>query len=260
MTSNIPFTAQALKALREIEAELGLSPAPEQIVFPGLTDVLDKVGPLPHNALLLGVASDGMPLLLNLSDPTPGPILVTGDRDSGKTAFLKMLARAASSLLPPEEIQVAVLTNSPAEWQDIEAPAHLLGMYPVHHAAALDLLYDLACRAEQGTTDRSILLLFDGLDSALYIDPASQDNLRYLLQTGPQARIWPVISLNAAIAMKLPEWVSYFRTRIYGRIAQADMADELTPIPGAALNTLFPGTQFVMRRRAKWLKFWLPGL
>ena len=69
-----------------------------------------------------------------------------------------------------------------------------------------------------------------------------------------------MVSVNAARAAKLPEWLACFRTRIYGRISHPGLAEELTPIPGAGLNTLFPGAQFCMRQKGHWLRFWLPSL
>ena len=106
----------------------------------------------------------------------------------------------------------------------------------------------------------STILLFDGLDSILNMDPLGQENLRYLLAYGPQTCIWPMVSLNVACAAQLPEWLALFRTRVYGRIVNPALADELTPIPGAGLNTLFTGAQFCMRQKSHWLRFWLPSL
>ena len=45
---------------------------------PGLKSVLQDLGPLPRAALFLGVADDQLPVLLNLADPVPGPVLVAG--------------------------------------------------------------------------------------------------------------------------------------------------------------------------------------
>lgn len=259
MPINYQFTL-ALKALREIEQERGQQPAPGQKLSPGLADVLEQVGAIPPDALLFGIASDGLPLLLNLRDGAPGPLLVLADQGSGKTMFLQVLARAASGLLSPDRVRYAVLTDFPDEWDGFESEAHCLGIYPAYKSSAIELLYELACQAEAGAAKTAVLLLLDGLDSALHIDPVGQENLRYLLEYGPQAHIWPMVSVNAARAAKLPEWLACFRTRIYGRISHPGLAEELTPVPGAGLNTLFPGAQFCLRQKGHWLRFWLPSL
>ena len=259
MSINYQFTL-ALKALREIQEERGQQTAPGEPLFPGLADVLEQSGAVPPDALLFGVASDGLPLLLNLRDGRSGPLLVLADQGSGKTMFLQVLARAVGRLLSAERVRYAVLTDFPNEWDGFETEPHCLGIYPAYDDPAIELLYELACQAEASVPSVSVLLFFDGLDSALHIDPVGQENLRYLLAYGPQARIWPVVGVNAARAAKLPEWLSYFRTRIYGRISHPGLAEELTPIPGAGLNTLFPGAQFCLRQKSHWLRFWLPSL
>ncbi len=250
----------ALKALREIQQDEQREQSPGQTLFPGLKDVLKQLGNIPPDALLFGIASDGLPLLLNLHNARPGPLLALADQGSGKTLFLQLLARAATRLLSPDRVRYAVLTDFPDEWDGFQSEPHCLGIYPAYHSTALDLLYDLACQTEAGPAGTSTILLFDGLDSALRMDPTGQENLRYLLEYGPQAGIWPMVSLNAASAAQLPDWLSLFRTRVYGRIVSPALADELTPIPGAGLNTLFPGAQFCMRQKSHWLRFWLPSL
>lgn len=271
MSSKYQLTL-ALKALREIQSETGQHPGAEQPLFPTLADVLEGLEATPPDALLFGVASDGLPLLLNLRDPRSGPLLVLADRGSGKTTFLQFLAHATSRLLPSEKVRYTVLTNFPDEWRDFESVPHCMGVIPAQDDSPAELLYKLACQAEAAqTTPKSLftMLLFDGLDSALQLDPSSQENLRYLLEYGPQAGIWPVASVNAVRAVtpapntgagELPEWLPLFRTRIFGRIARPGLAAELTPLPGAGLDTLFPGAQFCLRQKSHWLRFWLPSL
>ncbi|MCX6065340.1 MAG: NACHT domain-containing protein [Chloroflexi bacterium] len=252
--------ALALRALREVQAEIGQDPAPGLTIFPGLAETLDSAAPIPHESVLFGIAIDGLPLLLHLRDPRPGPILITGDRGSGKTDFLKMLILAANRLVPPGEMQFAVLTDFPSEWDDIFAPEHLSGVWPAYDPHSADLLNQLAWRVYTPSENQPTLLLLDGLESILQMDDNSQENFARILLNGPQALIWPVVTVNAEMAVKLPAWLAYFRTRIYGRISAPATAEELTPIPGAALNGLFPGSQFCMREKSHWLKFWLPSL
>lgn len=260
MEINYQFSL-ALKALREIQQEEHLETSPGQALFPGLADVLKQIGSIPPDALLFGIASDGLPLLLNLRNASPGPLLILADQGSGKTLFLQLLARATTRMLSPERVRYAIITPFPDEWDGFQSGPHCLGIYPTYHQTALDLLHELACQAEAGITEISTILLLDGLDSALNTDDiAMQENLRYLFECGPQAGIWPMVSVNATLAVDLPDWLAFFRTRAYGRIANSELAEELTPIPGAGLGTLFPGAQFCLRQKSHWLRFWLPGL
>lgn len=249
-----------LNALREVQAELGQVPSSGAPLFPALSDALETIGRIPGNALVFGIAADGLPLLLHLRDPRTGPILVTGDRGSGKTAFLKAMLRAASQLNRSGSLHFAVLTEYPNEWGRFQATEHLAGIWPAYEPRADTLLFDLACRAQARQDNTPVILLFDGLDSILHMDETSQNNFRYLLSHGPPAFIWPVVTINSSRAMKLPDWLAHFRTRIYGRITHPASGEELTPVPGAPLKGLFPGFQFCIREKSRWLQFWLPGM
>ncbi len=259
MAENYQYSLM-LNAFREVQTELGQAPLPGMTLFPKLSEALETMVNLPRASILFGIAADGLPLLLHLRNPRPGPILVTGDRGSGKTAFLKALVRAASLLTPAGSVQFAVLTDYPEEWERFTASDHLVGVWPAYDRGANTLLFDLACRAQAREESTPVVLLFDGLDSILHMDDSTQKNFSYLLMHGPPALVWPVVSVNASRAMKLRDWLAFFRTRIYGRITHPGTGEELTPVPGAPIKGLFPGYQFCMREKSNWLQFWLPGM
>ena len=253
-------SALALRAFREVQIEMGQDPAPGQTLFPALDETLDRLVSMPADALMLGIASDGLPLLLHLRDPRPGPILLTGDRGCGKTDFLKVFLQAAQRFCRVSEASFAVLTETPSDFDHIGESEHLLGVWPAYEMISADLLSELASRAQHPDIQHPIVLLIDGLESVLQMEPEAQDNLAYILSCGPQKLVWPVVTINSGLALKLPQWLAYFRTRIYGRIANPGTIESLTPVPGAPLNRLFPGSQFCLRQKSKWLKFWMPSL
>ena len=106
------------------EEERALQPAPAPDLRT-LKSVLADSAPLPHEALFLGLAEDELPVLLNLYDPTPGPILITADKASGKTNLLQTIARAADLLHSPSEVQYAIITLHPDEWKNFHGNQNL---------------------------------------------------------------------------------------------------------------------------------------
>jgi hypothetical protein len=248
----------ALRAYQQVQVEMGMRAPGEGEIAPRAVDAMQRAGPLPDQSVVFGIASDGLPLLLQLDSPITGPILLLADKGSGKTAFLQSLAQSAHRFSPTDQMAILVLTDFPEEWWSQEMPAHNFRVYPAYEQEAVDMLLRLAEWAESSYEQHSILLLFDGLDSILHMSDEGQQAFAFLLEHGPASRVWPVVAVNSARACKLPEWLTFFRTRIYGRIANPRVGDELTHRPGAPLDSLFPGTEFCMRHQSRWLRFWLP--
>jgi hypothetical protein len=246
----------ALSALRKIHAEIGQDLLPEM----PLADAIAAFESLPSDSLLFGFASDGLPLMLHLRNSQPGPILIVGDQGCGKTDFLKKLVFSTQRLMPPGETQFTVLTNFPEEWAEVSAPEHLLGIWPAYEPVSTDLLLQLAYRVQTPLGNQPTVLLFDGLESIIQLENEAQSCLAQLLMHGPHTLIWPVVTVNAELALDLPYWLSFFRTRIFGRVANARTAQKLTSMPGAPLSNLPNNSQFCLRENSHWLKFWLPSL
>lgn len=259
MTTNRQFSL-ALEALAELKQEIAPQPSQPISAAPALNGVLAEIGPLPREALFLGMASDGLPVLLNLHDPVPGPLLVTGDAGAGKTAFLQSIARSVVQTHTSNEVQYGVVTSHPDEWKEVQETPHRVGIFSVHHTGAQDLILSLASWAHANQKARqSVILLLDDLEAVAKLDADAIQNLRWLLLRGPARRVWPVITMNAERYGQVLSWIPTFRTRIFGRITDERVANALGGDQTSALNQLEAGVQFSLRENGKWLKFWLPS-
>ncbi len=262
MSMNNRRFSLALESLAELKAEESAPPPPIQPlpVVPTLSEVLAGIGPLPREALLMGVASDGLPVLLNLRDPLPGPILVVGDAGVGKTIFLQTMAQSVLQSHDSNNVQYGVITNHPEEWESVVATAHRAGIFSPDQTGAQDLILSLASWAHANRNARqSVLLLIDDLEAVANLDADTLQNFRWLLLRGPARRVWPVITLNAERYEQVVPWLQTFRTRIFGRIADESMAGALGADKTSALDQLEARIQFTLRENGNWLRFWLPG-
>jgi NACHT domain len=240
----------------EIEAARQSQPVP---ALPPLSDVLTEFGPMPGEALFLGVASDGLPVLLNLHDPVPGPILISGDAGTGKTALLQNIASAAGKMHQPEELQFGVLTSHPEDWGGLEAIPNNVGVFPLFDKSAEDFIVSLASWAhENRTSHQSVLLLLDDLEAASNMDFDAKQNLRWLLLRGPARRVWPFVTLNPNRMENITPWLDAFHTRVLGPIQNVEQIRKMTA-EQADLDSLNIGTQFALREGENWLRFWIPS-
>ncbi len=229
--------------------------------LPSLKSVLADAGSMPDKALFLGLAEDGLPVLLNLYDPIPGPILITGDQTSGKTLLLQMIARAAEYLHTASEVQYGVITAHPDEWTQFQKSKTNTGIYSVESDSTRELLQSLVTWAHNNKGDQqSILLLIDNLEEVLKLKDQAEQNLRWLLLRGTSRRVWPIITLNAGRAGEINEWMSFFRTRLFGRVHKPRDSQTVTGVPDVPLNRLIAGSQFAMREGNNWLNFWVPTI
>lgn len=257
MPTNRQFS-MALQALRDLQTEN--TPAQPNPAAPALSDVLADLGHLPAEALFLGIASDNLPVLLNLYDPHPGPMLVAGDSGAGKTVFLQTIAQSVAQTHSSNDVQFGVLTKDPQEWETIAATPHRIGIFPVESSSTQEFVHSLATWAHSNKNSRQcVLLLVDDLESLASLEPQTVQNFRWLLLRGPARRVWPIVTLNAPRYGQVISWLQNFRTRVFGRIADSHVAQAVAGDNASVLGQLEPRIQFSMREKEDWLRFWLPS-
>ena len=249
-----------LQALTELKTETS-TPLPKPLpAAPALRDVLAEIGSLPTEALFLGIATDGLPVLLNLYDSHPGPLLIAGDAGSGKTAFLQMIAQAVAQTHNANQIQFGVITNYPEEWESMEPISHRLGVFPVGHKSTQEFVSSVASWAHSNKNiHQCILLLVDDLESVASLDLETLQNFRWLLLRGPARRVWPIVTLNAPRYGQILAWLQNFRTRIFGHVGNGRVAEALSGDVSSRLDQLESRIQFCLRENENWLRFWLPS-
>lgn len=259
-TDQIDLMLNALTEIMQEEKEKKAPPpsAPAP-VLPNLSAVLARISPLPREALFLGMANDGLPVLLNLFDPVPGPILIAGDSSSGKTRLLQTVARAAEILHSPNDVQYGIVSKKPDEWKNLYGSENNAGIYRSNEENTVELIQSLVTWAHNNKGEgQSILLFIDGFDDVTKLDEQTKQNLRWLLLRGPSRRVWTFAALNADRVESQLEWLEFFRTRLFGFVENSETAKLLTG--NLSLNHLAAGEEFALREGSQLLKFWLPAI
>ena len=256
-TNRFSLMIDALTELAEEEQAHQTTPTSG---LPTLRAVISDTSPLPRTALFLGLAEDGLPVLLDLYDPIPGPILIVADQASGKTALLQMIARAAELLHTPSDVQSGIISQHPDEWKNFRDSQSMVGIYATQENNTSELLQSLVTWAHNNKGEgQSLLLLIDDLEAVTKLDQQTEQNLRWLLLRGPSRRVWPIVTINASRAQDMETWLGFFRTRLFGRIH--DVRD--SHFAANDSNKMFDNlsaSQFTMREGNNWLNFWIPGI
>lgn len=258
MLSEFDYHELALQAYDELTSRASPPRVVPGSAHPTLSDALARSAPLPPDALFLGMAVDGLPVLLHLDDPTPGALLIAATARAGKTMFLKAIVHAAGLHEQADNIRFCVLTPCPAEWEEIASSPQCLGIFDAQDDIAPEFLADLAIWGrEQRRAGEWGLLLVDDLTLITSLPPEAHQTLRWLLVRGPGRGIWPLATLDVANAEQVLPWLAAFRTRLMGPVQKREQAEVLT---GAEWNVRLEPGQFALREGHGWLKFWVPKL
>lgn len=257
MTASNQFLL-ALQAYQEILTEEKPDQDSSTLIEPARRQsaIIPVAGPLPGGLLQIGIADDGLPLVLDLLDAGPGSIMVTGDEGAGKTACLKSIARSLDAQPEPGDVQFAVLTNFPEEWRSEECLPASLGVWPAFHPAAVEFLDQLVDWTKALATSRqSLILLIDDLDLMTALNAKSRHDLRWLLRNGPANHLWPIVSMSARHLEDNMAWTIHFHTFILGQTTRTQNIPVLSTNPGFDPAELEPGSQFMIRMPDCWLRF-----
>jgi hypothetical protein len=245
----------------------GLEPEPLQgeIETLNLGAVLESRGPFPPYSAMLGVGEDGLPFLLDLTNPAPGALLNAGDRGSGKTRLLRAILASAVAMNTSEQVAFNLIANDPDEFADLVQTGHCLEVMSVNESLSeeLEALIDgLAVIVEERRRstpgDPTLLLAIDGLEACLEsLSDQGFARLYYLVKHGPRSRVWTIASLSSERGRPVDgRMLAAFRTRLIGHIKNAERAGYLSGDSSLDTRDLENGAQFYLPYGAGWFRFW----
>jgi hypothetical protein len=245
-----------------IGMDAGECPPPHEM---DLAQFLNRFSRLPRLTLPIGINEDCNPVLFDLKDPRPGPILVIGDDPEGNTNFLRLLASAVDASESASDTKFMVITPQPEQWNGwikaLKDPERCLGVLSSEDGEADEWVIRLAERVEQRLNGRHmngpILFMIDNFEFITHTDTDVRLNFEWLCTNGPDTQIWPVFTLPTMQALEMGRWIRYFRTRLIGKIINP-AAGRLNIFGGLDTQDFDPKRQFAIRIQDRWLNFWLP--
>lgn len=176
---------------------------------PTFSECLDKIGPLPAEAVFIGMCLDGLPLLFNVRDShTSKPMFVSG----GDTEFLKVLARYISERdNSSTQIDYMVLTNDVSSW-DVSARRCAV-VCDFRDPSSSKAIRALASWAHSNKDHRHVVFLFlDGISGIKYLDEDVLIDLRWLLLRGSSHFVFTLAVGSETYSIQA--WLDAFPTKM----------------------------------------------
>ncbi len=227
--------------------------------------IMNSLKDLPRRAILLGVADDDKPVLLDLDESDPGSILVYCDQGYGKTHQLQVIVDSIIKARYCSRMKIEVLSANPWEW---EGPSVMniqrkkcVNVLAWNDPQVEKMIARLAEIVQQRIIDqcdsREIILVLDEVNRMEKLSEQAQVNLNFIFSTGPKVKVWPVASMSVERRRTFTsDLVDLFDTLILGHISnQMRMAgyrcDE------CLASELDPG-EFMVKAGGRWNAYRLP--
>jgi hypothetical protein len=214
-------------------------------------------------SVILGMGQDNVPFTLDLTIPSPGAVLICGDRQCGKSRLLRSILASAASLNTPEQVVFGMIAADPQELLGLSGLKNCRLAASANDPSAWEWIKELASLAEErrqgGFYEPVHILAIDDLPACLEaLDEEAYTRLYWLVRHGPRLGVWTLASLESAELTSVdPRFLSGFRTPIIGHVEDDQVASYLTGHARSGADQLESGKQFIVPFGAEWLPLWV---
>jgi hypothetical protein len=228
----------------QIEAELRLS------------------GELSPTCALVGICEDGLPFILDFSNPAPGSLLIAGDAGSGKRLLINSLLASACRFNQPGKIKVTRIIQESDEIQ-IDSDDAFQEVVSADSQSVAVLFKSFIGEIEQskknGADDQvHLFIISDLLALVARMDTGTLSLFQKIIKHGPRYRLWTIAGLNSCdIPVMEPKVLEAFRTHLICAIQNRKLVQELSGTRKLNTRNLEFGSQFFVPYGDQWLRSWI---
>ncbi len=213
-----------------------------------------QLAPILHSpgTALLGMDTEGVPVLLRLGSPEVPHVLIAGTTGSGKTEAAKTLLASMMVFQKPRELQMIIVDPKGSSFKLFDRLPHLLCpvVKSIEDAAANIewLVSEMQRREENRITRPRIILLLDEL-ADLLIQGGGEIAMQItrLVQRGRSAGISVVACTQKPTSSAVGSLVkANFPVRLVGKVTSAVEAHTAAGLPGSGAEKLAGRGDFIL--------------
>lgn len=197
---------------------------------PSLKKVLDFCGLLPGEAILLGVANDELPVLLNAFSNEPCNVVIWDKLAKQGLQILKVIAEyvfkhRSKFGLRPKKVEFVVLTHYPEDWGELNkygmgmrGNTSCIGIIPFYSELASTVIRGLCTwiNERHGASKSPVIVLIDGLENITTMKESFKVDFQYLLHSGYEKNVYVIGTSSKKNIQKVQRWLEDFQMEVYG--------------------------------------------
>lgn len=235
---------------------------PAAIQLPSLEGVLDGLERLPAYSLLLGLCEDGLPLVLDLTDPLPGPFLIAGDDQAANSSLLYSILTAAYLSNTEAEVNLHLISPDADELYELhKQPSFRIGFRPERPEVEIvleELVNLVHQRLDSGELQPIQILAIDQLDRLLNrLSPQGLTNFHWLLGHSSQAGLWLFAAIQS-IGVKKSHFniLEHFPSRMVGQMKFPRLARFFSGVGRGELDDMLDEGQYFVQAGSETFILW----
>ncbi|MFQ5613823.1 MAG: DNA translocase FtsK [Anaerolineae bacterium] len=222
-----------------------------------------RVIDIPRQTAILGLAEEGVPLLLRFPSPEVAHVLVAGTTGSGKTALARSMALSLAMHNRLGEVQLVFIDPKGTGFSQLADLPHLLRPIAreTHEAIFLlgELVEEMVRRDRDGISDPRVVIFIDevaDLMDATQGGKAMDRLLTRLTQRGRSAGFHIVACTQKPLVSSIGSLTkSNFPVRLVGSVASADDAKVAAGLPGTNAEKLLGRGDFLLVAKGQSTRF-----
>ena len=207
---------------------------------------------MPPVTAILGLDTEGIPLLLRLPSPNVAHVLIAGTTGSGKTALARAMVASLVMFNSQRALQLVVVDPKGRGLKAFDGLPHLLTPVVTRVDGALAVLQRLVQEMEQrdasGCSEPRLVVVLDELADLVQVGGREMEGLvRRLTQRGREAGLHVVACTQKPAAAVIGGLVkSNFPVRLVGSVPSPEDAKVATGVGGTGAERLLGQGDFLL--------------